>query len=329
MLAVYALIGGLLAAQAAVPGAAEDLAGAVRISGPVLGYYFDSADATLRPLLGIPGAATMGAPMQMESRLAKATISPAHDYLLAQMQGEAELALVRLDGGPLTRQRIAGALESPERIVFSPAGTAAVLFGCAEGSVQVLAGLPAKPVVAGHFSVPTDACPFTALAVSDDARLILAGLAGGETVLFTAEGQSRRVWLPGAASSVAFFRGRHDAVIASRTEKTVYLLRDADGAGEVTALAGEAGGVEEPVAVETSWDGRRVLVANAGSGALLVLDAAGGPPQAIATSCRTAGLHRLAGNAVFRLDGSCEGPMTLLDADGDEPRVVFVPAAVR
>jgi hypothetical protein len=329
MLAVYALMGGLLAAAATAPRAQEDLAGAVRISGPVLGYFFDRAAATLRPLLGIPGAATMGAPMGMDFRVAKAAISPLHDYLLAQVEGEAALTLVRLDAGALTRQGIVGALESPERIVFSPAGTAAVLSECAEGTIQVLAGLPGEPAVAGRFTVPGDACPLTALAVSDDARVILAGFASGATALLSAEGQSRRVWLPGAASSIAFFRGRHDAVIASRAEKSLYLLRDAGGADEVTVMAREADGVGEPVAVETSWDGRLVLVANAGTGSLLVVDTAGGPAQVIASSCRTTGLHRLAGNAVFRLDESCEGPMTLLDADGAEARLVFVPATTR
>ncbi len=120
MLAVYSLMGGLLAAQAGTaPRAAEDLASAVRISGPVLGYYFDGAAATLRPLLGVPGAATMGKPVEMEFRLAKAAVSPAHDYLLAQVEGEAEVALLRLGAGELTRLRIAGALDSPEQIVFS------------------------------------------------------------------------------------------------------------------------------------------------------------------------------------------------------------------
>jgi hypothetical protein len=328
MLAAYAVMGGLLAAATAAV-AANYSADAIRISGPVLGYYFDSAEAKVRPLLGVPGAATVGAPLEMDFRMAQAAVSPAHDYLLAQVEGEAEVVLLRLDIGARSPQRIPGVMENPERIVFSPAGTAAVLMRCAEGDVQVLTGLPEEPAVAGRFSVPPDAGPLAALAVSDDARVALAGFASGETALFATEGRSRRVWLPGAASSIAFFRGRHDAVIASRTEKALYWLRDAGGAGEVSVLAGEAEGVEEPVAVETSWDGRLVLVADGGAGSLLVLDTAGGPVQVIASSCRTAGLHRMAGNAVFRLDDSCDRPLTLLDADGAEARVVFVPAAAR
>jgi len=328
MRAFYILAGWLLAWQLAFcQSAADDGSGAVRISGPLLGYLLDPAEASLRPVWGVPGAATLGAPVALSVRWARAAVAPTHDYLLAQVEGEPDLALLSLEAAPAAPQRIPGALENPDRMVFSPAGTAAVLHRSSDGTIQVLAGLPREPVLAGRFTIPGDAGALTALAVSDDARAVLAALAGGETALFTAEGRSRRVGLPGAASALAFFRGSHDAVIASRAERTVYLLRDAGGADEITALAREGDGVDDPVAVETSWDGRRVLVANAAS--LLVVDLAGGVLWPIPSPSRITGLHRLAGNAVFRLEEPGAGPLAVLDADASEPRVVFVPAVAR
>ena len=38
------------------------------ISGPVLGYVFDANAASLRPLLGIPGASHVGGPMALPFR---------------------------------------------------------------------------------------------------------------------------------------------------------------------------------------------------------------------------------------------------------------------
>jgi len=330
MLTVYVLIGGLLAGQAAFPQQApEDRSGGVHITGPLLGYYFDAVEAALRPIQGIPGAATLGAPAALGIRMTKAAVSPKQDYALAKAESEPELALIRLEASPPVLTRIPGALENPDRIIFSPAGTAALVCRNSDGAVQVLAGLPDEPVVAGRFTIVADSGAAAALAVSDDAQAILAGPIRGEVTLFAADGNSRGVLPSAAPSAIAFLRHRHDAVIADRAERTVYLVRDLDGIRELTVLAREADGVQDPVAVETSWDGRRAFVANAGPGSVLVVDLSGGTSLLIPCDCQTTGLIRLAGNAVFRLDEPRMGPLAVLDADSTEPRVVFVPAAVR
>jgi len=329
MLAGYVLIGGLLAGRAALPSfALDDRADGVYITGPLLGYYFEPGEAALRPIQGIPGAAILGPPLELGVRLTRAAVSPQHDYVLARVEGEPELALVRPEASPPSLVRIPGALENPDRMVFSPEGTAALLYRDADGAVQVLAGLPGEPSVVGHLTIVADPGAAPALAVSDDAGAILAGPIRGEVTLFTSDGGSRGVLPAATPASIAFLRQRHDAVIADRAERTVYLLRDPAGRRELTVLAREADGVQDPVAVETSWEGRRALVANA-EGSVLVVDLTGEASLLIPCPCQTTGLMRLTGNAVFRLDEPRAGPLTVLDADSSEPRVVFIPAAIR
>lgn len=214
-------------------------------------------------------------------------------------------------------------LEQPDGMVLSPAGTAALFYRCSDGIAQAVAGLPEAPIVVASYSIPSVVCPVTAAAVSDDAQSALVALASGEVMLLGRQGNRGSTWLAEPATSIVFFRGSQDALVASRNEHKVYLLQVVEDALRLLPVAGPAEGVQDPLAIETSWDGQLLVVANRGS--LLVLDRSGLARGSLPAPCIPAGLHRLAGNAVFQLQGCEEAQLWVLDADAQEPRLVFVP----
>jgi len=63
--------------------AAPLAAGAASLAGPHLGLMFDPGAKQIRPLLGIPGAATIGAPFPLTVNIERAWVAPGQDYALA------------------------------------------------------------------------------------------------------------------------------------------------------------------------------------------------------------------------------------------------------
>src|SRR5229473_779868 len=72
---------------------------AASLEGPRLGLIFDSGAKEFRPLLGIPGAATMGAPLRLTVEIERAWVAPGQDYALAVEKGDGKVLLISLKNG--------------------------------------------------------------------------------------------------------------------------------------------------------------------------------------------------------------------------------------
>src|SRR5581483_4409199 len=130
---------------------------------------FDGTARALRPILGLPGASLLGNPVGFGFDATAAFIAPRQDAAFA-VSSDGSFHLFRLDAGNVTEQSFNGIGSTPDRVVFSPSGTAAALY--AGGSIAVVKGLPASPVIAGG----VDLSPGTnldSLAVSDDGAVLL------------------------------------------------------------------------------------------------------------------------------------------------------------
>jgi hypothetical protein len=312
-LIILVLLGGL-AAQDRSP-----------VSGPLVGFVFDRA-AGIRPVLGVPGAATLGQPVMRSSGLEAVVFSPVRDYALALAPRGGQVMLLRdlsTPGAAAGLQVAPGAA----RVAISPSGDVAVLYYPEAQAVSVLTGLPDAPVVSWSLEAPYLAGGLGALAVSD----------GGSAVLIAAAGDQSPVWLLTPATgarflsyvssspSLAFLSKSSDAVIADAGNNTVVLVRDPAGQAETTRIGGAAEGLSRPVAVAVTADNRRVLVANAAPAGVVSLSLAGEEPLALTCNCVVTGLERLAGGVTFRLSAPGESPLWLLDAASSPPRIVFVP----
>lgn len=278
----------------------------------MMGYLFDSGARAVRPILGIPGASLIGEPLELGAAVESA--SPSQEWSLAVIADTREVKLVQLRNGAVTMRPIEGVSPAPGRIVFSPSGSAAVLYQRDARALEVITGLPGATATRRIDISAWDGEP-TSLAVADDGGLVLAGLPG-LGILSISGDDFRVIPYDVPVSAIAFAPRGSFALAAAGT--SVFLLRD----GELQELAG---GDLPPVDVALSADTARAFVAYK-DGTIRVIDIANGAARQISCRCTPTAMRPLAGSSVFRLNEiSDNGPVLLLDGSEAEPRVWFVP----
>jgi hypothetical protein len=310
------------------------------IAGPLSGFAFDNSALVLRPIRGIPGASLIGDPVQFGFDLASATVSPSLDSALV-LSAKGGLHLFRLNNGTPVERTVDG-LAAAQRVVFSPSGTAAALY--ANGSLQVLKGLPDAPVIAATLPLGTNGtAQFSAaalsgtgagtagrtrrltdvpLAISDDGGYVLV-VSGGAIRLIGTAGDNRKLMDAAAGAWAAFAPGNHDAAVLDAVAGLV-LFEDVAGASVERVLAGPDSRMASPVGVAFSPDRGKLFVASAGMRAVAAFDVASGSSSTVACDCTPTGLAQMGG--LFRLNEIGGDPLWLLDARSSEPRMIFVPA---
>jgi hypothetical protein len=290
-----------------------------RVAGPVAGYVFDGGARVVRPVLGIPGASVLGDPVDLGMGIARASVAPRLDSLLA-VGTDGSFHIFNLNAGTAKESGVSGIAAAPERVAFSPTGSAAALY--AGGKIQIVTGLPASPVAGSTFDLSSLlALPggghrqlAGAFAVSDDGGYLL--VAEGAGVQLFGSGGSRQV-LSTRTTAVTFLPGSHDAAVAG---SGVTLLKDVGGAATAQVLA-DADPSLNFVGLAYSADGGRLYLAS--SQGVAAFDLASGTRTAIPCDCSPAGITGM-GN-LFRLNEVGQSPLWLLDANAATPRIVFVP----
>lgn len=299
-------VGALSLASITAAGAGTDIAA------PVLGYVGDARSNALRMIEGIPGASILGRTVDLGPEITLAAVSPDQTYIwgIAAQGGVPSLLTIGASG--LEFRVVAGIASPVDRIVISPSGTAAALYG-ADGTLRILTGLPGNPVVARE--IP--AAYLDRMAVSDDGSLMILVSKESPHPMLLSSTSSGVVAIPvsGPVSALAFRPQSHDALIAAAGRIT--LVRAVDTVPTYTVF-------EEPldpaVAVLFSIDGRRIFAAYA-DGKILTHDVASGESFVSVCHCVPTGLQPLH-NSVFRLNEVEPGPVFLFD--GLKNRVVFV-----
>jgi hypothetical protein len=294
------------------------------VAGPVAGFVFDQSAHALRPILGVPGALLLGDGLDAGSELTAAYVAPGQNWALGVTAGGPVFLL--LGHGGVSRISVGGVTAAPERVAFSPSGTAVALYSA--GRVQVVLGLPDAPLVTGGLATGVSgrspqAAAWRALgsfAVSDDGRYIL--YAEGGFIRLWGAGEDFAVTRASSNAIVAFAPGSHDAAAADPSAGVV-LLGDVAGAGWRRTLAA-GGGMPYPAGLAFSADGRKLFLADAGARNVTAFDLATGAQTVVACDCAPAGLFPMAG--LFRLNEAGAAPLWLLDAQNGNARMVFVPA---
>ena len=320
--ALYVAASAGVLALAFYPARAQD---AQRIAGPVMGFSVDQA-AGIRPILGLPGAATLGQPVISAAGLDGVTLSPARDYALALLSSGREVVLVknlRATAGAAVLDVVPG----PTRIAISPSGDAAVLYYAETARVRVLTGLPESPSVRWSLDLTGLSGKPAALAVSDGGGAVLVAPTGEPAPVWiaTADAGQRFLYTAAGSPSLTFLVGSQDAAIADGATGAVVLVRDPAGQPQVTQIGGQAEGVSHPLAIAASQDNSKIFVANAQPAGVVSLSLTGKDPETQPCACTPTGLERMAGDSVFRLNEPGGGPIWVLDAGGPTMRVVFVP----
>ena len=282
---------------------------------PTMGYVFDRADHSLRPIWGVPGAATLGPSLDLGFSVKDASIANEQGYALAS-DGSA-VRLIRWVGGisvadiPVVGNAVA--------LFMSPRGTAAgVLTDSPSGTwLGIVTGLSeGSPRVAG---IPLNSQP-AAAAVSDDGAYILTAQQDGTAVVIGQDGTRTLLSAPAPISKVAFRPGSTDALAASPDHR-VWWIQQTLSSAVFTVLAT---GVD-PVGLGFLPDGTHAVIATARPSVVRTLDVATGAGSSVLCSCDPVQLERMAIPGVFRLTEATGEPQYLVNAATGE--TFFVPAA--
>jgi len=305
------------------------------LSGPVAGFIYDSSGRALRPIQGVPGASLIGDPINLGLDLTAAYVSPRQDSAFV-VSADGALHFFRLNSAGPVEASLSGISFVPQRVVFSPSGTAAALF--TPGKAQVFQGLPSAPALAGSITLPGSAGlqsspaatsrsrqrnPSAAdFALSDDGVYLL-GVSGGSVRLLSVNGQNRSLVPAGAGSLVAFAPGGHDAAVLDPAAGLL-LIRDAAGAASVQTMAQPDESLASAAGIGFSQDGAKLYVASSAARGVVIFNLSASSRSTASCSCTPSTLVPM--GSLFRLNEFSSGPLWLLDTGTAGPRIIFVPA---
>lgn len=264
----------LLAACAAAPLLLAPLpaAPANGIGGPVSGFVVDGRSRHLRPINGLPGSATLGAPVQLPFAAGLAVVATGKDYaIVTDAHGTGEPFLARgLASGTPTVAPISGAIAVTQALL-ADSGTAAALYSQAAGRLQFLSGLPDQPQAGDPLDLGPMNSTVAAMALDSAGRTALLVAADGGIYWANAQGLHFIVSAPGT-SSVSFLPNGQDAVVGNRQTGDVLLIRGFSGSAAVSTLAGAGNGITSALAVRGLNDHEAGVVNADGRLAVVNLD---------------------------------------------------------
>jgi hypothetical protein len=304
------------------------LAGAAwaQVQGPVMGYLPDGGN--LRAMSGIPAAGSVGVAINPSGAFSHIEVSPDQTQALAVAAGTGAVMLYKIGSGASVA--LQGVASAPDRIVFSPSGTAAGLWFSSTRHFQLLNNLSSSPTVNDIDFSFTGSDP-ASLAVSDDGQWMV-GAWPFSTYAVGPSGSAMVLPVSGAAEALCFFHQRND--VAAITATQVILVTDIAGAiapkviwskpdDPPPADPATAPPVQVAVGLATSFDNRYLSIAG-NLGALSTFDLAAGASVGLNCACSPESLYGL-GGPMFRLTSLTEGVVKVFDASTNE--VWFVPLA--
>lgn len=278
---------------------------------PALGYIFDTSARALRPILGIPRAASVGEPFRSGFSIQSAIVLGGSSQALAISSG-GSASLIDLTGRiPVAVLPLVGHAQA---LYSSPRGTAAAVL--TENWVGFVTGIGlGDPQVAG---LALDTQPVAA-SVSDDGMYLIAALQDGSILIVGHDGSRTSIAPPSPVSRVAFRPGSTDA-LAVTADNRAWLVQS----GAMTQIAGPDDGLTEPMGLGFLPDGNRAVIANS-NGMILTVDVRSGAKSSATCSCNPTRLEPMASPGVFRLTEAPAQPQYMFD--GGSLQTFFVPAA--
>jgi hypothetical protein len=299
------------------------------IHGPVLGFVSETTGTAVRPLLGVPGASSVGDRLPLNMAVRRLQVAPKQDYLLALgKEGKSvflfDLAAATLSARPLAFPGAADLLS------ISPTGSAAAIYDSVTRRVYAVTGLPRNPGHIRTFDASQVSGRVSGLSVTDDGALALVRTEKGDSeslrMEFTIIGDTGISWrVPTADAAVGFVPGRRDIVVADNLTKSVFLVTDIGRSYARLPLFAPANDSEVFSGAAMSEDASRVFVATQ-TGTVAIMEVGTGRITWLSCECRPTTLEPLKGGALFRLtEVSATEPIVALDVSSPEPRFVLTP----
>ncbi len=287
-----------------------------------LGYAWNTADRTLRPILGVVGSSRIGA-----------SVVPSNTYAGGFASSASSVALlVRTDGTidrmmlpALTPSTLPGVtVPTNVRVRFSPAGTGAVLFTPGATTVVLVTNLNATPQTVS-LAAPS---ALLDVVVSDKGTVVVLQKqgAGTQMAVLAQGGSIQPVTSLSGIGTMTFLAKREDLLVTDAAANSLTLVRNI-GASATLAQVPTANLLKTPTSVGAALDGRWAVVTNGAESSVARIDLSGQlAPQRITCPVQPSGVEQLAGEANFRFSEIGHSPAWLSDMSAPAPTMLFVPA---
>jgi hypothetical protein len=299
-----------------------------KVNLPVLGYTLDQSGG-LRPIIGIAGAASVGAALNLGFPVISASVPASHDYILATAAPGSWPTLLQFRDNTITARSFDGANSSVsvDRIALSPTGSVAAFLSASAGRVFAYSNLSQTPSLVGTFDMSA-AGAVSAFGISDDGKTALFGTSDGQQgALFvsTAGKMPRPLGLIHHVSAIQFMSNSSDAIIGDDVENQVYAFSN----GQIYVIARPEDGIGSPVGIGISNDRQKVFVANSAFGSVTTIGLNGTGTQSMSCNCTVSNLQPMSADSVFQLTDFSGSSLVLFEANSATPRTLFVPAGAQ
>jgi hypothetical protein len=299
------------------------LSAAVNLSGPVAGYVAGPVQPELRTISGVPGSYLFSGPLPLPPGTTCLYLAPGREFALIE-RGTAGLAILYLSGGAFDHVApLGGALPEAAWAAFSPGARSAVLFSSPAQRLQLLTGLPDTPRVALELDASTLPEPPFSAAVSDDGNL-LAVASRNSVYLVPPGGPAQLLLSVGEILSLAVLPNGRDLAVADRSTASIHLLQSAASSPVIGVLASGLSGIGK---IYPAADGGSILVARPGAKAVSSVEVASGDVRTFPADIAPDQLLPLLSRDTFLISARTRQPGCVFLRDGNQGRIVFIPAA--
>jgi hypothetical protein len=277
---------------------------------PLLGYLPDGA-LMLKSVAGSFARPVWGEPISVPESTSQIFLPPGQEYaLLASGSG---LSVARLSRSALSPgSLVAGAIAQPDRVAFSPTGSAAVLVSNLAHRMQSLVFRSGVAGVGGSLDF-SDRGALLNLAVSDDGELVVAAFAEQPPVYSLKGSRFQPIGLSHAPGAWTFLQHSHNLVLSDPSQNAIVLWRGADGASGSTRVLLPEGGAANLIAADKQ--GSHVLAAIDGTPGFWLLDLVSGSARHMSSASAVRTLTSLRDGETFLI--SAQGPPALVSLRSD------------
>jgi hypothetical protein len=300
--------------------------------GYTLGFVYDSRVSGLRPLSGIPGAAVLGAPLDIGEPVRQAYVAPRQNYAIALTDTRAVSVQFISTAEPPVVTPLGFDPVTANVVALSADGSAGAFYSRDEALIRVVTGLPGAPVIARSVPVGAVSGKIGLLSISNDAAVLAVAVdtssddaRSGSVILLDENGNGQVLASSTHISALQFLGDAHDLLVADDSDNTLSVIQGLPQTTASTLVADGSAGLAGPIGLNTYLDGN-LVIANGGASNVLVLDPGGAQIGSYPCPVAPSRLTRLNGKAVFLLNGiSNDDPLWLFDGDSETPRVMFIP----
>jgi hypothetical protein len=313
--------------------AAQSQTIAPTIDSPLLGMVLDRNAARLRPVYGVPGAATVGVAIDTGEEISSAAASPTGRFAVVVSGADSHASLLLLDGPSQTP--FSGVPGGVSAAALSPQGSTAGFYYESERVIRTIAGMPSNNGALRSFSLAALPGANPLWAVSDDGQFVL--YSGGTSEVFILGGETglRRLATNGVPAALGFMAGSREAIVA--TPDGTAIVRNIAVRPEMRGIS-LAKAPAAPAFLGFSADGTQgFLMGRVAGHATMARFSSDGTPDrgadaadasAFDCQCTDFSPQRTAAPSVYILSNYTGKPLPALDAGATPARIFFVPPAM-